>query len=85
MFDQGFGIALDSVRRAEVAGLTLINQLPAKNPFRAAAAPGSTASPFVTKLTQSNGITGALSLLLGQPWASAPHAGAIKIRGGAGL
>ena len=67
VFNQGFGLALDSVRRVQMAGFPLINQLPPKNPVREAAAPGSATSALVTELTQSNGITGALTLLLRQP------------------
>jgi hypothetical protein len=62
--DYGFGIAVDSLSTAYVAGFSTSINFPTKNPFQAAPALTSSGAAFVTKLQSGGGITGAISLLL---------------------
>jgi hypothetical protein len=65
--DYGFGIAVNSLSTAYVAGFTTSANFPTKKPFQAAPAPTSIGAAFVTKLLWSD-VTGAISeMLLFQP------------------
>ena len=64
--DYGFGIAVDSVTTAYVAGFTTSTNFPTRNPFQATPALTSTGAAFVTKLLWSD-ITAVISLLLWTP------------------
>jgi hypothetical protein len=61
--DYGFGIAVDSLSTAYVAGYSTSINFPTKNPFQAAPALTSSGAAFVTKLRRSD-ITPIYLLLL---------------------
>jgi hypothetical protein len=52
--DYGFGIAVNSLRTAYVAGYSTSTNFPTKNPYQATPAPASTGAAFVTKLLWSD-------------------------------
>jgi hypothetical protein len=62
--DYGFGIAVNSLSTAYVAGFTTSTNFPTVNPFQAAPSLTSTAAAFVTKLQWSDAMPGIQLLLL---------------------